>query len=61
MDQSWPARSVIDIHALVFRWMKISKNSVVIELDGHTVIYDCVGVTPQGHWACEVRRTEPDA
>ena len=54
-DESWPSRTVIDIHSLAFRWIKVSNDCIIIELDGRSVIYDCVGVTPQGHWVCEVR------
>lgn len=51
-----PLKTVIDTHNLAFgSWMRISRHSVIIELDGREVIYDRVAVTPEGHWICRLR------
>ena len=55
-DEGLPLKTVIDIHNLPFgQWMKLSRWSIIIELEGREVIYDRVAVTPEGHWICRLR------
>ena len=60
-DEGLPLKTIVDSHNLPFgQWMKIHRHSIIIELDGRTVIYDRIAVTPEGHWICRLR-IDPNA
>lgn len=51
-----PLKTIIDVHSgLLGLWIKVGWDKVIIELDGRIVIYDCIGITPEGHWVCRLR------
>jgi hypothetical protein len=52
-----PFVTVIDIHSLPFRWVKLdeSKARITITLDDRTLVYDRRGVGLHGEWICVLR------
>lgn len=55
-DDGLPFKTIIDVQNIPFgEWMKLHRASVIIELDGRTVTYDRVAMTPEGYWICRLR------
>ena len=55
--ESMPFKTVIDIHNLPFRWVKLdeSRGRVTIALDGRKVIYERTATGLHGEWICVLR------
>jgi hypothetical protein len=54
-DAKLPLKTVIDVHNLLGHWARTVRGTVVMELDERKVIYERIGLTPEGHWVCRLK------
>ena len=55
-DEALPYKTIVDMHNIPFgRWFRRDRTSFTIELDGRSVTWDRIAVTPEGHWICRMR------
>jgi hypothetical protein len=55
LEAGLPLKTVIDVHNLMGRWMRVHHGAVHVELDGRIVVYQHIGTTPEGHWVCRLQ------